>query len=148
MRDGKNFNGKDEQDVLIIKGEKADTTGKRVISLETSDEFISVWVGNQKSTAKGISMEINLYVYNRCDGSIWIGGLMDPEKIIESKILFPSSVEYLCAMNSMRCFMGDLFLMRPNDMRVLEIMDMVAGRTSSSSVENYLKVLYKMMVND
>ena len=148
IREG-NHNANDKN-ILVIKGEKVNSSGKKVISLEMSNEFISIWIGNykQNSKIKPLNMEVTLYVYSRFDKSLWVGGMFDQDNIIESRILFPKSVEYSCALSSMKCFIGDLFLIRPHDLRILEIMDLLKGNTSKSSVESYLKVLYKMISND
>lgn len=138
------------KDIMVIKGEKATSYGRKIIDLEMSDDFISVWVGNQTrdSRSNQTGMEVNLYVYNRHDISLWIGAMTEPDRVIESRLLSPRSIEYLCALNSMKCFIGDLFLMRPYDLRVLEIMDMVGDKPPRSSTEKYLRVLYKMISND
>jgi len=133
---------------LVINGEKISSKGKKIITLEMTDEFVSVWSGIKNSSKEPSNIEVTLYVFNRMDRTLWVGGLVEYGDIVESKILFPKSVEYMCALNSMRNYIGDLFLMRPHDMRVLEIMDVVGKKTCRSSVENYLKVLYKMVAND
>ncbi|MFC1559653.1 hypothetical protein ACFLZ2_00540 [Candidatus Margulisiibacteriota bacterium] len=146
IREG-NYEGGAE-DVLTIKGERINSKGRKTINLEMTDEFISIWVGDHKGGKASIAMEINLYIYHLSDKNLWVGGLVSPDSVIESRVLLPKSVEYLCALNSMKSFIGDLFLMRPYDLRVLEVMDMVGSKRSKSSVESYLRVLYKMVAND
>ena len=136
--------------MLVIKGEKPTSLGREAITLERSDEFISIWIGDQKRDKRtgSIFMDVKLYVYNRKNESLWVGSVKGMDHIAEGKVLFSRSVEYMCALNSMRSFIGDLFLIRPYDLRILEVMDSVGKGKNKSSVENYMRVLYKMIAND
>jgi len=136
------------KDILTIRGERMTSNGKKSVDLEMSDDFISILVSNQIGTGKAKGMDIHLYVYSRIDKSLWVGSMIKPTYMIESKLVAQASVEYMCALNSMKHFIGDLFLMRPYDMRVLEVMDIVGDKRSKSSIEGYLRVLYKMVAND
>jgi len=102
------------------------------LNLEISEDFITLWVRHLD--------ESYLYIFNRESKSLWTGHLKGKTK--KGRVFEPGSAEYLCNLASLKTYLADLFLLKPNDLNILEILKELNG------FDNFLRLLFKLLAND
>lgn len=115
---------------------------RQTITLEVTEEFITLCIKHVDLDDIKES-EVYLYIYGRSDGNIWCGNTVQKRGKITGKIITKWDDEYLCALNCMKSYLGDLFLLRPNDLRIFEALTEIGGKKSNLT-DSILRVLFKL----
>lgn len=134
----------DQSTKVVIKGERVFRSGNRQsITLEIREDFITLW--SRQVTAAAQEGEVFIYIFHRQDKNIWCGNISEGSKRV-GKIVEPHKKEYLCVLNSLKSYIGDLFLLKPHDLTILGILEELEPR--SDEIDNFLNVLFKLVRND
>ena len=116
---------------------------KQTITLEVTGEFITVCIKHLDLEDIKDS-EVYLYIYGRSDQSIWCGNTVQKRGSVTGKIITKWNDEYLCAINCMKSYLGELFLIRPNDLRVFETLAEIGNGKKKGLLDGILRVLFKL----
>jgi hypothetical protein len=132
---------------LVISGDKTFGAGhascKQTITLKLSENFIVIYVKNHPAREpKRFDLYIN--IFSRKDGSIWVGDSVQHSGNIKGNVVYKWDDSYVCIVNSMRGYLGDLFLIRPNDLRLFDVISEVNSHRGSIS-ESLHKIFTKIL---
>lgn len=132
---------------IMISGERPyglpHTSGRQTITVKISDAFIVLYVKNAPLKNPTLS-ELYIYVFSRKDGSVWAGDTVQEGGKIRGGVVYKWDDAYLCVINSIKAYLGDLFLIRPNDLRLFDVMSEVGSHRGSVS-DSLFKIFSKIL---
>ena len=132
---------------VVISGDrpwKSDqASGKQTITLKLSETFIVLYAKNFRGREPR-HFDLYIYIFSRKDGSIWVGDSVQTSGNIKGNVVYKWEDTYICAVNSMRGYLGDLFLIRPNDLRLFDVISEVNSHRGSIS-ESFHKIFSKIL---
>ena len=133
-----------EKETVSVRGERILCERiKQTITLEVTREFITICI-------KHIDLEdikdseVYLYIYGRADQNLWCGNTVQKRGSITGKIIAKWNDEYLCVINCMKSYLGELFLIRPNDLRIFEALTEIGNGNKKGFLDGILRVLFKL----
>ncbi len=140
------FNSKTSSET-VISGERPygvrGSAGKQTITVKISEGFIVLYVKNALLGNPRVS-ELYIYIFSRGDGSVWAGDTVKKYGRISGSVVYKWDDSYICVINSMKTYLGDIFLIRPNDLRLFDVISEVnnhRGNISDSLFKLFSKIL-------
>lgn len=117
------------------------TTENRQLNLEVNEDLIAFWVVNDNKENPE-TPAVLVYIYSRKNMSMWHGEAQNDAQSIEGEFIMPQDEDYLLSISCLRTYLGDLFMLRPYDLRILEAIADINCQTQSP-YEELLRLLAK-----
>jgi hypothetical protein len=114
----------------------------RAIFLDSDNDHLYLWVRFKDSKDLG-GAGAYVYILKKDDKSIWHGSIVSDASVVNGKSANYGTTDYTCLLSSMKSYLGELFLSRPNDMRVLDALYEL-NRQYDGLTDIFVRMLAKM----
>lgn len=106
---------------------------KQTMVLQLLDEYVILWIHYQDGPGTG-SHDAIMYIYFKKRRDIWMTDLTSTARQVG--LLTDTDERYLCAKNSFKCFLVDLFLTQPENLLLLELIDEIENPLGRNTHRN------------
>ena len=93
------------------------TKGNQRFNLDISNEVIAFWIVENEESDKP---SVSVFIFSRRNKCLWQGVAVEGTGDFEGDFYIPEDETYETMTGALRLYLGELFLLRPFDMRILE----------------------------
>ncbi|MFH0887108.1 MAG: hypothetical protein V1843_02950 [bacterium] len=93
------------------------TKGNQRLNLDISNEVIAFWIVENEESAKP---SVSVFIFSRKNKCLWQGVAVEGTGEFEGDFYMPEDEGYETMIGALRLYLGELFLLRPFDLRILD----------------------------